>query len=284
MSTQPKLKTQNSIKAFGQSYKATDLVDRNIAADYLKVSPTTVSKWAKIGKLPARNEGTRKTRFLVRDLIDINAGKQIGVINVQPEKKKTKPLLQVDLEYEITGWFDERCYQKDGVVTMTSILYENFVDWMHTVRKIPMDSIPALVRFTRELKEMGFTQTKPRETYYDIGLKVKQRIQIKNDEPVIFFGDPPKEEDDSLVVEDNSVDVPVAIDMETSDIDISMIYVKFRNGEPFTDEELVAGIEHFQSLAELAFMSGPEFRMMARTAREVSMRLNDYYRARTEDV
>ncbi len=58
------------------------------------------------------------------------------------------------------------------------------------------------------------------------------------------------------------------------------IYEAYTTGDPLTDEELKVGIEHFQKIADLAFDSGPVFRLMEQEATRVVVALSQFQFAR----
>lgn len=61
------------------------------------------------------------------------------------------------------------------------------------------------------------------------------------------------------------------------------IYEAFETGDVLTDDELDAGITHFQALGKLALMAGPPFRLVGLAANHVADGLGRYRLARQQD-
>lgn len=61
-----------------------------------------------------------------------------------------------------------------------------------------------------------------------------------------------------------------------------IVYDKFNNGEPLTDQDLDEGIEFFRQLAHNLSSLGPVFRLSANEARRVHCSLLAFRAARQE--
>jgi hypothetical protein len=61
---------------------------------------------------------------------------------------------------------------------------------------------------------------------------------------------------------------------------MEQIHAAYRDGDPLTDAELLAGIEYFDGLARMAAAAGPVYSLMTKDARMVAATLNDFYTSR----
>jgi len=57
---------------------------------------------------------------------------------------------------------------------------------------------------------------------------------------------------------------------------IHTIYEKYVNGDPMTDEEVLAGEKHFKLLSDLLYRSGEAFVITAKEANRTHMGLQGY--------